>query len=155
MLPVWKKGSPLLPWFNSHAVTTRHTWSQRSSVRKQNWGEWGQGGTKISFFRFLQHPRADHCSLTAILPQKGKFSNHQPVMCPVSNSGHPFSFFPACLWPAVGWFGVSTWLQGLFSCLDSMVGSQETSEREWGGNGRLEDVGYLHVCSTAPGETTV
>lgn len=94
---------------------------------------------KAFFFRFLQHPRADHCSLTAMLPQN--FSNHQPVTC----SGHAFSFFSAFFWPAMGWFGVSTWLQGLLSCSDSMVGSQRGGERE----NVIDGLKMLDICMSA------
>lgn len=95
-----KKREPLAPmiW---QSDTTMQTRPQRS-CREAELGRMRTRGVfrpKPLFFRFLLHPRAHHCSLTAMLSQN--FSNHQLVMC----SGHTFSFLSACLWPAMGWFG--------------------------------------------------
>lgn len=45
----------------------------------------------------------------------------------------------------MGWFGVSTWLQGLLSCSDSMVGSQRGGERE----NVIDGLKMLDICMSA------
>lgn len=46
--------------------------------------------------------------------------------------------------------GVSTWLQGLLSCSDRVVGSQNMSEREREREGVIDGLKMLDICMSAP-----
>lgn len=99
----------------------------------------GRVQTKISFFRFLQHPRAG-------LSQPC-YHKTSPTTSPNAQDTLSVSFLPASGQQWAG-LGVNTWLQGLLSCSDSMVGNQNRSKRAR--EGLIDGLKMLDICVSAP-----